>query len=80
MTRDRCVLQVGIPILENFLVRLQQGYSKYGNPYHNLVHAADVTQTMHYVISRSGLSVRKKQITENCFFSGAVQCDERLLG
>jgi len=38
-------------------VRLQRGYSKYSNPYHNLVHAADVAQTIHYLITRSGLSV-----------------------
>ena len=43
--------------LDCLLARLEQGYSKYANPYHNMIHAADVTQTMHHVISRSGLSV-----------------------
>lgn len=49
--------KINIHVLDSFLVRLEQGYSKYNNPYHNLVHAADVTQTMHHVISRTGLSV-----------------------
>ena len=37
---------------------MEQGYSKHGNPYHNLVHAADVTQTTHAIITDSGLNVR----------------------
>jgi len=36
---------------------METGYNKYSNPYHNMIHAADVTQTTHHVISRSGLSV-----------------------
>jgi len=43
--------------LENFLSMMEQGYSKHGNPYHNLVHAADVTQTTHAIITDSGLAV-----------------------
>uniref|UniRef100_A0A183T898 PDEase domain-containing protein n=1 Tax=Schistocephalus solidus TaxID=70667 RepID=A0A183T898_SCHSO len=31
--------------LESLLLRLEIGYTKYKNPYHNLVHAADVAQT-----------------------------------
>ncbi|KRY30207.1 putative 3',5'-cyclic phosphodiesterase pde-1 [Trichinella spiralis] len=40
---------------EAFLNKLQQGYSKHNNPYHNLVHAADVTQTAHWLLAQSGL-------------------------
>ena len=36
---------------------MEQGYSKHGNPYHNLIHAADVTQTTHAIITDSGLNV-----------------------
>lgn len=36
-------------------MQLEIGYSKHNNPYHNLVHAADVTQTAHYMISQTGL-------------------------
>ncbi|BHF83659.1 Calcium/calmodulin-dependent 3',5'-cyclic nucleotide phosphodiesterase 1C [Sparganum proliferum] len=41
--------------LENLLLRLEIGYSKYKNPYHNLVHAADVAQTCHVVMTMSRL-------------------------
>ncbi|KAM3186030.1 hypothetical protein ACTXT7_005211 [Hymenolepis weldensis] len=41
--------------LENLLLRLEIGYSKYKNPYHNLVHAADVAQTCHVVLTTSKL-------------------------
>ena len=44
-------------MLESFLLRVEQGYSKHNNPYHNLVHAADVAQTTHYIMSQSGLAV-----------------------
>lgn len=33
------------------------GYSKHKNPYHNLVHAADVTQTVHYLLYKTGVAV-----------------------
>ncbi|VDN97433.1 unnamed protein product [Rodentolepis nana] len=41
--------------LENLLLRLEIGYSKYKNPYHNLIHAADVAQTCHVVLTTSKL-------------------------
>lgn len=44
-------------ILDKFLLNLEQGYSKYKNPYHNLIHGADVAQTVHYVLSQSRLAV-----------------------
>uniref|UniRef100_A0A915KHX5 3',5'-cyclic-nucleotide phosphodiesterase n=1 Tax=Romanomermis culicivorax TaxID=13658 RepID=A0A915KHX5_ROMCU len=42
--------------LETFLNYLQIGYSKHGNPYHNLIHAADVAQTTHWILSQTGIS------------------------
>ena len=48
-------VQINTQTLEAFLLRLEQGYSKYKNPYHNLMHAADVTQTTHHIIRQSGL-------------------------
>lgn len=33
------------------------GYSKHKNPYHNLMHAADVTQTVHYLLYKTGVVV-----------------------
>ncbi|XP_047479864.1 LOW QUALITY PROTEIN: calcium/calmodulin-dependent 3',5'-cyclic nucleotide phosphodiesterase 1-like [Penaeus chinensis] len=41
--------------LETFLTQIEAGYCKYKNPYHNNVHAADVMQTMHYMLSQTGL-------------------------
>lgn len=52
------LLQINTQTLENFLGKIEQGYSRHSNPYHNLVHAADVTQTTHHILSQSGLVVR----------------------
>ncbi|KAG8278228.1 Calcium/calmodulin-dependent 3',5'-cyclic nucleotide phosphodiesterase 1C [Homalodisca vitripennis] len=35
---------------ENFLNRVGHGYLRYGNPYHNNLHAAYVAQTVHYIL------------------------------
>ncbi|XP_061164404.1 dual specificity calcium/calmodulin-dependent 3',5'-cyclic nucleotide phosphodiesterase 1A-like isoform X2 [Saccostrea echinata] len=43
-------------MLDSFLLQLEAGYSKYKNPYHNLVHGADVTQTVHFILSQSKLA------------------------
>lgn len=67
-------VQINTQYLDNFLVRMEQGYSKYGNPYHNLVHAADVTQTTHSIITQSGLAVSKQA---NMRFSQS--CDSHLI-
>ncbi|XP_015257933.1 PREDICTED: calcium/calmodulin-dependent 3',5'-cyclic nucleotide phosphodiesterase 1B isoform X3 [Cyprinodon variegatus] len=50
--------KIPIACLTEFLSALEKGYCKYNNPYHNLIHAADVTQTMHCLLLRSGLVVR----------------------
>lgn len=42
-------------VLEAFLVRVEEGYCRYGNPYHNNLHAADVSQTVHYMLCQTGL-------------------------
>ncbi|CAK1602762.1 unnamed protein product [Parnassius mnemosyne] len=42
-------------ILESFLSRIEEGYCKYHNPYHNNLHAADVAQTVHYMLCQTGL-------------------------
>ncbi|XP_063838396.1 dual specificity calcium/calmodulin-dependent 3',5'-cyclic nucleotide phosphodiesterase 1 isoform X2 [Ostrinia nubilalis] len=42
-------------ILENFLSRIEDGYCKFHNPYHNNLHAADVAQTVHYMLCQTGL-------------------------
>ncbi|XP_077296015.1 dual specificity calcium/calmodulin-dependent 3',5'-cyclic nucleotide phosphodiesterase 1A-like isoform X5 [Arctopsyche grandis] len=41
--------------LETFLTRIEEGYCRYRNPYHNNLHAADVAQTVHYMLCQTGL-------------------------
>lgn len=41
----------------SFLEALETGYGKYKNPYHNQIHAADVTQTVHCFLLRTGMVV-----------------------
>lgn len=50
--------QIPVPNLITFAETLEVGYSKYKNPYHNLIHAADVTQTVHYILIHTGIMVR----------------------
>uniref|UniRef100_A0A8C3REV0 Phosphodiesterase n=3 Tax=Passeriformes TaxID=9126 RepID=A0A8C3REV0_9PASS len=41
--------------LTSLLEALESGYGKFRNPYHNQVHAADVTQTVHCFLLRTGM-------------------------
>lgn len=41
--------------MQNFLEAVEAGYSKYNNPYHNLVHATDVLQTTYNILNSTGL-------------------------
>lgn len=45
-------------VLECFLGRVEEGYCRHRNPYHNNLHAADVAQTMHHILCQTGLMVR----------------------
>ncbi|XP_009897371.2 dual specificity calcium/calmodulin-dependent 3',5'-cyclic nucleotide phosphodiesterase 1A isoform X4 [Dryobates pubescens] len=47
--------KIPVPNLISFAEALEVGYSKYKNPYHNLIHAADVTQTVHYILIHTGI-------------------------
>uniref|UniRef100_A0A4W4HN50 3',5'-cyclic-nucleotide phosphodiesterase n=1 Tax=Electrophorus electricus TaxID=8005 RepID=A0A4W4HN50_ELEEL len=47
--------KVPISCLMSFLCELEQGYNKHNNPYHCQTHAADVTQTLHCLLLRTGL-------------------------
>lgn len=51
-----CV-QIPVQALVQFVEALENGYSKHKNPYHNLIHAADVTQTAHFLMLHTGLMV-----------------------
>lgn len=52
------VPQIPAVFLTTLLDALEAGYGKYRNPYHNQVHAADVTQTVHCFLLRTGMLVR----------------------
>ncbi|XP_053453578.1 dual specificity calcium/calmodulin-dependent 3',5'-cyclic nucleotide phosphodiesterase 1A isoform X1 [Nycticebus coucang] len=56
-TRYDLINRFKIPVscLIAFAEALEVGYSKYKNPYHNLVHAADVSQTVHYIMLHTGI-------------------------
>ncbi|PAA92861.1 hypothetical protein BOX15_Mlig027833g1 [Macrostomum lignano] len=47
--------KINTNVLENFLTKCEEGYSRFSNPYHNLVHGADVAQTCHFIMSSSKL-------------------------
>lgn len=51
--------KVPATVLECFLGRVEEGYCRHRNPYHNNLHAADVAQTMHYILCQTGLMVSK---------------------
>ncbi|XP_058486557.1 dual specificity calcium/calmodulin-dependent 3',5'-cyclic nucleotide phosphodiesterase 1B-like isoform X1 [Solea solea] len=57
VTRYELNSRFKIPIgcLTEFLSALERGYCRHNNPYHSHVHAADVTQTMHCLLLRTGL-------------------------
>ncbi len=44
-------------VMQNFLEAVEIGYSKYKNPYHNLVHAADVLQSTYFLLNNAELMV-----------------------
>ncbi|XP_077997949.1 dual specificity calcium/calmodulin-dependent 3',5'-cyclic nucleotide phosphodiesterase 1A-like [Glandiceps talaboti] len=56
-TRYDLITKYKIPVtsFNALLDVMEAGYSKFKNPYHNLVHAADVTQTIHHVMVHTGL-------------------------
>ncbi|XP_028846643.1 calcium/calmodulin-dependent 3',5'-cyclic nucleotide phosphodiesterase 1A isoform X2 [Denticeps clupeoides] len=57
LTRYDLISRFRIPVasLVSFVEALEVGYSKHKNPYHNLIHAADVTQTAHYLMLHTGV-------------------------
>ncbi|XP_006131197.2 dual specificity calcium/calmodulin-dependent 3',5'-cyclic nucleotide phosphodiesterase 1B isoform X2 [Pelodiscus sinensis] len=57
LTRHNLNSRFKIPtvFLMTFLDALEAGYGKYKNPYHNQIHAADVTQTVHCFLLRTGM-------------------------
>uniref|UniRef100_A0A6Q2X1D3 Phosphodiesterase n=1 Tax=Esox lucius TaxID=8010 RepID=A0A6Q2X1D3_ESOLU len=50
-----CRFKIPVSAVVSFVEALEVGYSKHKNPYHNLMHAADVTQTIHYLLLKTGM-------------------------
>ncbi|GFQ70179.1 hypothetical protein TNCT_90421 [Trichonephila clavata] len=48
--------KIATSTMENFMTQILHGYVRHKNPYHNDLHAADVTQTVHYMLCRQGLA------------------------
>uniref|UniRef100_A0A2K6EJM5 3',5'-cyclic-nucleotide phosphodiesterase n=1 Tax=Propithecus coquereli TaxID=379532 RepID=A0A2K6EJM5_PROCO len=65
-TRYDLINRFKIPVscLIAFAEALEVGYSKYKNPYHNLIHAADVTQTVHYIMLHTGIMDLRNLVIE----------------
>ncbi|XP_076027542.1 dual specificity calcium/calmodulin-dependent 3',5'-cyclic nucleotide phosphodiesterase 1A [Genypterus blacodes] len=57
LTRYDLINRFKVPLsaLLSFVESVEVGYSKHKNPYHNLTHAADVTQTIHYLLLKTGM-------------------------
>jgi len=53
--------------MENFLSKIEEGYSRHKNPYHNNLHGADVAQTVHYMLCQTGLMVIERIMTNLCY-------------
>jgi len=58
--------------MENFLSRIEEGYSRHKNPYHNNLHGADVAQTVHYMLCQTGLMVSTRVTIDTLQFARSV--------
>ena len=78
LNRYDLVSKFKIPVsnLISFLDRIEAGYSLHDNPYHNLIHGADVTQTCHYFMLQTGLMVCSGLFRVFFFGSSAARQNE----
>lgn len=72
-------LQIPVSCLIAFAEALEVGYSKYKNPYHNLIHAADVTQTVHYIMLHTGIMVRQSLYLKFVSLEHQIPCPSHCL-
>uniref|UniRef100_A0A671VF33 3',5'-cyclic-nucleotide phosphodiesterase n=1 Tax=Sparus aurata TaxID=8175 RepID=A0A671VF33_SPAAU len=87
LTRYDLISRFKIPIsaVMSFVEALEVGYSKHKNPYHNLMHAADVTQTVHYLLLKTGahfslnFSVHYSSARDYCFLFHFGRSDTAIL-
>ena len=56
----------------NIKVLIKSLQSRYGNPYHNNLHAADVLQSCHWIISQTGLKDWMSDLEIFCLLLSAI--------
>ena len=49
--------QISVGKFDSFMARVEEGYGRHRNPYHNSCHGADVAQTLHSVLKNTGFEV-----------------------
>jgi cAMP-specific phosphodiesterase 4 len=70
--RDFCkIFKIGPRTLLNFLMTLEDHYLK-DIPYHNHLHASDVTQSTHILLNSPNLEVPEHRIVCKLFFKNLV--------
>ena len=66
------LVTLGIDNLDRNLHILIRIFSRYGNPYHNNLHAADVLQSCHWIISQTGLKDWMSDLEIFCLLLSAI--------
>uniref|UniRef100_A0A0R3RR36 Phosphodiesterase n=1 Tax=Elaeophora elaphi TaxID=1147741 RepID=A0A0R3RR36_9BILA len=81
-SRYRFLDRYKIPVqtLENYIEALEVGYSKHNNPYHNIVHAADVTASSHFMLSQTGFATSLSDLDTLAVIFGAMIHDYQHTG
>ncbi|VDO22310.1 unnamed protein product [Brugia timori] len=72
--------KIPVQILENYIGALEVGYSKHNNPYHNIVHAADVTASSHFMLSQTGFATSLSDLDILAVIFGAMIHDYQHTG
>ncbi|OZC08947.1 Calcium/calmodulin-dependent 3',5'-cyclic nucleotide phosphodiesterase 1B family protein [Onchocerca flexuosa] len=72
--------KIPVQTLENYIAALEVGYSKHNNPYHNIVHAADVTVSSHFMLSQTGFATSLSDLDLLAVIFGAMIHDYQHTG
>ncbi|CAG9535970.1 unnamed protein product [Cercopithifilaria johnstoni] len=72
--------KIPVKTLENYIGALEVGYSKHNNPYHNIVHAADVTASSHFMLSQTGFATSLSDLDILAVIFGAMIHDYQHTG
>ncbi|KAM3721539.1 putative 3',5'-cyclic phosphodiesterase pde-1 [Dirofilaria immitis] len=72
--------KIPVQTLENYIGALEVGYNKHNNPYHNIVHAADVTASSHFMLSQTGFATSLSDLDTLAVIFGAMIHDYQHTG